>query len=252
MADFILYSETDAWIPLDARNIPLQQQNYYIYLLAVANEALKRAGGDPFCLRPAPVAGYRTCWYNAILNREGTFRDAGLRMAIGGLTANGVSIYGHPNPADKRYAKKPNDSHAWLVDAYGRIYDHIHAGVTLVVQLSQKVPTFPEGEIRGETPEALAAKGLVYTEFTEENLHPFVDWLRCGSPWIPVDITVGFRTRTEGDEARQPWNPPWGRLAVDRTRIALKSEVIDDSWREILKRDPREAFRAARATEFIR
>jgi hypothetical protein len=241
MTDYIRYS----------RGMPLCHQSPYIAYLAVANEALKRAGGDPFCMRPVPRSTYRACWYNAILNREGTFRDAGMRLAIGCLKGNGVNIYGYTDPDDRRYRTKSSNCHVWLEDAYGRIYDYIHPGVTLVVQLARKTPTFPEGEVRGMTRAELAAQGLEYIEASWESTAAVTEWLQGdGSGWIPTDMLAGCRVRTAEMLDQEPLVVP-PQLERDLLRIETKSEIIDESWRAGLRDDPLRACRDAVRLGFI-
>lgn len=250
MSDAIYYSDGSAWIAPNVRDIALIDQSIYICYLAVANEALKRAGGDPFCMRPVPRSTYRTCWYNAVLNREGTFRDAGLRVAIGCLKGNGVAIYGNTKPDDRRYRTKSSNCHAWLEDAYGRIYDFIHPGVTLVVQLARQTPTFQEGEIRGMTRAELAAQGLEYIEASVESVTAVTQWLRQGSAWIPTDILSGFRVRTDVMREHEPIVIP-PQFEKDLLMIETKADIIDESWRAGLRDDPIRACRHAVATGFI-
>ena len=229
------------------RDAPLSETSAYICYLAAANEALKRAGGDPFCLREAPRTHYRGCWYNAGINRETTFRDAGLRVAIGCLRVSGVTMFGFQKPNDRRYAKVPTYSHAWLEDAYGRIYDYLHAGLALKVLLAKKTPTFKEGEVRGMTRAELAAWGVEYIEADVDTTEKIVDGLDV---WIPRDVMLGFRHRTPELEEAWPFRIPRPHdEAADRN--AQAAERVDESWEEAYKRNPLEACRRAARTQFI-
>jgi hypothetical protein len=234
-----------------AESTPLTEQSAYIYFIAVANEALKQAGGDPFCLRGEPLSTYRACWYNSVYNlNQGPFRDAGMRMVVGALRVNGVSVYGYKNPDDRRYQTYASNSHAWLEDNYGRIYDYIHDGVHLVVQLAQKVPTCPVGEIRGRTPAELKALGLDYIPATGDARAAIIGYLWTTAGWIASDILGGYRVRTETMREKEPGTFP-EQCLLDTLINAQRGLSMDASWRAGLKRDGLKCCRQALAMNYI-
>jgi hypothetical protein len=74
-------------------------------------------------VKPRYVLG--ECYMNAFKNLHGAFKDLGLHVVIGSLGLNGHYEYGGREYTLADFTKKWNDSHAWLEDAEGNVYDFI-------------------------------------------------------------------------------------------------------------------------------
>lgn len=104
------------------------------------------------------------CYYNASYNRVNAFKGLGLKMVIGSLGLNSHFEYGGSNWGLKQFKQKPTDSHAWLEDSEGNVYDYIYDHYAYCAKSWGKKVSFPtEWEIIGISKKALKEEyGLEY------------------------------------------------------------------------------------------
>lgn len=82
------------------------------------------------------------CFYNTCYNKElSTFKKC--KLVIGSLGLNGHFEFGGKNWTMKDFKKSPNDSHAWLEDEDGNIYDYIFEDYGRCAKFFGKKVTFP-------------------------------------------------------------------------------------------------------------
>lgn len=106
------------------------------------------------------------CFYNACYNKQKVFFHQGkrLKMVIGSLGLNKHFEYGGKNWKMKEFKQRPNDSHAWLEDKEGNVYDYIFSHYGYCAEQWGKTVSFPlEWEIVGISKQALEEEyGLEY------------------------------------------------------------------------------------------
>lgn len=104
------------------------------------------------------------CYYNATYNKYNAFKHIkGLKVVYGSLGLNGHFEYGGKNHTVMDYYKNPYDSHAWLEDADGNVYDYIYNRYGEVAEYWGKEVTFPlDYEILGVPKSELLEDGLEY------------------------------------------------------------------------------------------
>jgi hypothetical protein len=104
------------------------------------------------------------CYYNACYNRVNAFKGLGLKMVIGSLGLNSHFEYGGRNWTMKQFKQNPRDSHAWLEDAEGNVYDYIYEVYAYCAKTWGKKVSFPTNwEIIGISKKALKEEyGLEY------------------------------------------------------------------------------------------
>jgi hypothetical protein len=101
------------------------------------------------------------CWYNAEYNRRHTFRERELKWVVGGVGMNGRFEYGGKQGFDY---KDFRDSHAWLEDAEGNVYDYVQPSWARYCKAHGVSPAgLPLGaELRAVSKEQLRNLGLHY------------------------------------------------------------------------------------------
>jgi hypothetical protein len=67
---------------------------------------------------------FGNCYYNAYYNKKYVKEWRNLRVVVGSLGINGHYEYGGKKHTDKEYYKNPFDSHCWLEDENGNVYDY--------------------------------------------------------------------------------------------------------------------------------
>lgn len=102
------------------------------------------------------------CYYNAEYNRLHAFKHLGLKWVAGGLGMNGWFEYGGKKGFN--YKQKWNDSHAWLEDSEGRVYDYCQPSWNYYCSANGVAPDgLPLGvEFRGVSKDELKEMGLEY------------------------------------------------------------------------------------------
>ena len=103
------------------------------------------------------------CYINAAYNRDHIFRGLGLRLVIGSLGLNGHYEFGGEKYTVKDFKRKWNDSHAWLEDKDGNVYDYIFAHYAFCARTWGKTPTFEtDVELVAMPKDELRKQGLSY------------------------------------------------------------------------------------------
>jgi hypothetical protein len=114
-----------------------------------------------------PTAGlkYRfgECYFNAAYNKFNAYRHHNLRWVVGSLGLADHFEYGGKNHTVADFRANPFDSHAWLEDADGNVYDYIFPTYATYAQSWGKTPTFQtDWLIEGISKADLAEDGLEY------------------------------------------------------------------------------------------
>ena len=104
------------------------------------------------------------CYFNAFHNQRGRYKHLNLKVVIGSLGLAGHFEYGGKKHTRADFYANPFDSHAWLEDAEGNVYDYIFPFYAFCARTTGgKNPTFPtDWEILGVSKKDLEAEGLEY------------------------------------------------------------------------------------------
>ena len=107
---------------------------------------------------------FGNCYYNATTNKKNAFKHIpGLKVVYGSLGLNGHFEFGGKHHTVKDYYTNPFDSHAWLEDNDGNVYDYIFAEYGDFAKAWGKTVTFNTGwEILGISKQDLKEDGLEY------------------------------------------------------------------------------------------
>ena len=101
------------------------------------------------------------CYYNACKNKsvyEKKYKK-NLKVVVGSLGLNGHFEFGGKNWTAEDFYKNPFDSHAWLEDDEGNVYDYIFAKYGFFAKHWNKEVTFPlKHEIVGVSKKELESK----------------------------------------------------------------------------------------------
>jgi hypothetical protein len=145
---------------------------------------------------------YKTCYWNAEKNAETVFKDKGLKRVCGSLVLANAWAYGSPNKKHN-YKKNPSNSHCWLEDAEGNVYDYCQPFWDFEVRQvinpkDDDTPYLPLGvEFRGASKNSLKALGMEYIpapEATQQFLFAWAkegDWMMkmlASMPWKPIPV----------------------------------------------------------------
>lgn len=145
---------------------------------------------------------YKTCYWNAERNLETVFKDDGLKRVCGSLVIANAWAYGSPYKSHN-YKKNPSNSHCWLEDAEGNVYDYCQPFWDYEVRDALNIHDndtayLPLGvEFRGASKKSLKALGMDYIPASEASQKFLFAWAEEGSwmmkmlasaPWKPVAI----------------------------------------------------------------
>jgi hypothetical protein len=109
------------------------------------------------------------CYINALTNQQGAFKDLGLRIVYGSLGLSGHYEYGGKDWGVEEFSRKPSDSHAWLEDWEGNVYDYAHASWSYCARTwGKEVRWADNAEFLGESKKDLARIGLTYLPASKE------------------------------------------------------------------------------------
>ena len=116
------------------------------------------------------IAVFSQCYINAYKNQQSRYKHLNLKVVIGSLGLAGHFEYGGKHHTVKDFAKNPFDSHAWLEDDDGNVYDYIFPQYKSFAEYWGKKPTFPTNwEILGVSKKDLLEEGLEYIPAPEKN-----------------------------------------------------------------------------------
>lgn len=106
---------------------------------------------------PAPTWQEGMCYWNAERNQH--LFGVPLKIVYGSLGLNGHYEFGGRDYKLNDFKKKWNDSHAWLEDEEGNVYDFLFNWYATCAQTWGKKVTFPTGvELRGVSKDDLLKK----------------------------------------------------------------------------------------------
>jgi hypothetical protein len=109
---------------------------------------------------------HNQCYFNNYINVRNAYKDRGLKLVSGSLAFNGWFEYGgrHWTKADFAAKMKPysTDSHSWLEDADGNVYDCITDGMQFVSVTRTGKRLGRKGVVEGVSKADLAKDGLEY------------------------------------------------------------------------------------------
>ena len=83
------------------------------------------------------------CFLNTHVNQRGAFSHLKLQPVYGSLGLNGHYEYGGKDYTAAEFKRKPLDSHCWLEDDQGRVYDFIFEDYACISQQWTGAVPFP-------------------------------------------------------------------------------------------------------------
>lgn len=118
----------------------------------------------PILSKPQGLWTFGNCYYNATYNKYNCFSHIrGLKVVYGSLGFNDHFEYGGKTWGAKQFYDAPFDSHAWLEDADGNVYDYIFPKYAWFAEQWGKTPTFAtKWEVCGISRAELKEEGLEY------------------------------------------------------------------------------------------
>jgi len=109
---------------------------------------------------------HANCYINAYINRLHHYKDKNLKMVIGALGINDWFEYGGKDWTLDDYKRTMfghiSDSHCWLEDDEGNVYDFLFEEYKYWVNIRTKKPMKRSGLIEGVSKEELKADGIEY------------------------------------------------------------------------------------------
>jgi hypothetical protein len=124
--------------------------------------------------KPIPLT-YKTnnCYLSAFFNSRHHYKHLGLKLVIGSLGINGWFEFGGPTYKKADFAKNMNgissDSHCWLEDADGNVYDFLFESYDLWVKFRTHRPMKRKGLLEGVSKAELARDGIQYIPADKES-----------------------------------------------------------------------------------
>jgi len=105
----------------------------------------------------------RDCYFNAHINQGLVFKDLNLRKVMGSLAMNGFWEFGGENHTLADFQKDPADSHCWLEDADGNVYDYCYEHYLMVAKVrTGSMKGMRVGEVRKVNHHEARLRGLTY------------------------------------------------------------------------------------------
>ena len=146
------------------------------------------------------------CYWNAEFNRVNAFKSLSLKRVCGSIAFCNWFEYGGIDYNLKKFQTKPNDSHCWLEDADGNVYDYVQPSWLWFAKTNGHDGKMPLGiELRGVSKDSLRAQNLWYVPASNEVQKFLLAWadkgssycsdFDCNIPWWPqpIDETIaGF------------------------------------------------------------
>jgi hypothetical protein len=105
---------------------------------------------------------FENCYYNAHYNRKYVKEWRNLRVVVGSLGLNGHYEYGGKKHTDRDYYDNPFDSHCWLEDEQGNVYDYFFDEYNDIARLWTGKTVMPPQVIAKAPKERLRLFGLDY------------------------------------------------------------------------------------------
>lgn len=132
-----------------------------------AHSLFKRTSFLSFKMTSLPLT-YKAnnCYINAFINKTHHYKDKTLKMVIGSFAINGWFEFGGKHWTKADFAKKihgvSSDSHCWLEDADGNVYDFIFPEYNFWVGIRTRKPMRRTGLVEGVSKADLLADGIEY------------------------------------------------------------------------------------------
>ena len=140
---------------------------------------------------------YKTCYWSAERNAETVFADKALKRVCGSLVLAGVWAYGSANPKHN-YKSNPSNSHCWLEDAEGNVYDYCQPSWDYEVRQAidddnHGKAYLPLGvEFRGASKAHLKTLGMEYIPAPEATQKWLFDWASKAGVMMRMMASVPF------------------------------------------------------------
>jgi hypothetical protein len=135
------------------------------------------------------------CYWNAEKNLATVFADCGLKRVCGSVAFNGWFEYGGLRHTLKDFKAAPNDSHCWLEDDEGNVYDYAQPSWDYFARVNGHEGKMPLGvEFRGMSKEWLKANNLHYVPAPANAQAFLLNWadkssimkMMASTPWTPA------------------------------------------------------------------
>ena len=105
----------------------------------------------------------RDCYFNAHINQGIIFKALNLKKVMGSVAFNGFWEFGGENHTLADFMKDPADSHCWLEDEEGNIYDYCYEHYLWVAKVrTGSTKGMRVGEIRKVSHHEARLRGLTY------------------------------------------------------------------------------------------
>ena len=105
----------------------------------------------------------RDCYFNAHINQGIIFQPLNLRKVMGSVAFNGFWEFGGETHTLADFQKDPADSHCWLEDAEGNIYDYCYEHYLWVAKgRTGSSKNMRVGELRKVSHHEARMRGLTY------------------------------------------------------------------------------------------
>ncbi len=115
------------------------------------------------------------CFLNAYINKNNYYKNKNLRLVVGGFSINGWWEYGGKRWTTADYKRKTtsagSDSHCWLEDEDGNIYDNIFEDYNWWAKIRTGAPARYTGAVEGWSKAKLKRMGIEYSEAPIEAQH---------------------------------------------------------------------------------
>ena len=109
--------------------------------------------------------------HNAFFNKNLAFKHLNLHQVAGSVAYNGWWEYGGANYTLAKFKQNPADSHSWLEDDEGNIYDYTFAwNCECAVINKGSRGAMKVGELRKVSPTDAAALGLTYKKADSKSM----------------------------------------------------------------------------------
>ena len=116
------------------------------------------------------------CYQNAFVNKNFAFKHLNLRQVAGSVAFNGWWEYGGPKYDFAKFKQNPRDSHSWLEDDEGNIYDYIYEwNRQCAVINTGSYGKMRVGELRKVSLADAASMGLTYKKADPKSMKLLLD-----------------------------------------------------------------------------
>lgn len=162
---------------------------------------MTNALSKPEAEKPIVMGKYHDscCYWNAEENMKTAFKHLNLKRVCGSVGFNGWWEYGGKRHTLRNFMRNPSDSHCWLEDDAGNVYDYCQPSWAYYCHMNGVKPDIPLGvEFRGLSKKELKEMNLEYVAAPEDAQKALLAWANeprsdvmkalVASPWVPREV----------------------------------------------------------------